>query len=412
MAVSTLPQVLITHPGRQHSHQAAVGLAAAGMLAGYWSGVPSLAEHARLVPRRFWARYAPVPLPPRLVRVAPWTPAMRHLAERLPSRFASHVDFIACRLFDRWAAGRLATTRADAVIACEISAVATFHVARRRGLTTILDAPSIHHLAQDRVQSTLDSPSLHRRLARVKDTEVELADHVLTVSELARTTYLETGIAAERVHAVTLGADPAIFAAIETKEPDPRDDERFLFLFAGASIHRKGLDLLLQAFASLACNAPPARLRIVGPPGDASSLVAASPPGVEVIGAVDQASLAGELRNADCLVLPSRHDSYGMVVVEALASGTPVLVSDMVGAKDLVIQGVNGWTVPVGAVAPLADRMRWCVQNAAAVRAMRDASRLSARAATWEAYHGRLATLLAEIVVAPSSVAPAAWVPA
>ncbi len=55
-----------------------------------------------------------------------------------------------------------------------------------------------------------------------------------------------------------------------------------------------------------------------------------------------QPQLAAELRRADVLVLPSRNDSYAMVVAEALASGTPVIVSEMVGAKDLVTEGTNG----------------------------------------------------------------------
>jgi glycosyltransferase involved in cell wall biosynthesis len=82
------------------------------------------------------------------------------------------------------------------------------------------------------------------------------------------------------------------------------------------------------------------------------------------------------------------------VVVEALACGTPVLVSEMVGAKDLVEEGVNGWVVPIGDVAALAERMRWCADNADVVRAMRPATRRSAQPATWESYHRRLVAFL------------------
>src|SRR4051812_6148260 len=60
-------RALVTHPGRQHSHQAALALQEAGMLAGYWSGVPAAGLR----------RYAPVPLDPRRTRWFPWTPALR-----------------------------------------------------------------------------------------------------------------------------------------------------------------------------------------------------------------------------------------------------------------------------------------------------------------------------------------------
>ena len=67
-------KVLVTHPGRQHSHQAALALQAAGGLAGYWSGVPAVTAHARRVPaflRSRFARYAPVALDPAADAVVP-----------------------------------------------------------------------------------------------------------------------------------------------------------------------------------------------------------------------------------------------------------------------------------------------------------------------------------------------------
>lgn len=364
------------------------------MLAGYWAGVPVLEEQVRRVPgplRARLGRYAPVPLDPALVRWFPVTPALRRLGDAwLPARAAAWNDFRACRLFNRWAAASLADARAGAVLACEISALDTFREARRLGMATILDAPSIHHAAQDRLHGTTDPPTLHRRIALVKDEEITLASHVLTVSELARQTYLEAGVPPEKVHAMPLGADVELFTPRQDGEADP---DGFTFLFAGASIHRKGFNLLLDAFARVA--QPGVRLRIVGPPGDAAHLLAERrDERIVATGTKDQQGLAAELRRADCLVLPSRNDSYAMVVTEALAAGVPVLVSEMVGAKELVREGETGWVVQVGDVPALAERMLWCARHPGEVRAMRDACRRAAEAATWPAYHQRLAALL------------------
>lgn len=377
-------KILVTHPGRQHSHQAALALEKAGLLAGYWAGVPASG----------YGRYAPVPLDPRQVRGFPWAPALRRAGDRLlPHAPAAWVDFAACRLFDRWAARGLARTAPEAVIACEISALATFRAARRRGIATLLDAPSIHHTAQDRLHGTTDPPDLHRRIVRVKDEEIALAGHVLTVSELARQSYLDAGVPAERVHAVPLGADLELFA------PGTAPDGPFTFLFSGATIRRKGFDLLLAAFDRVTAEEPEARLRIVGPRGDLGHLLdGRTGDGVAFLGPKTQPELASELRRADCLVLPSRNDSYGMVVAEALACGTPVLVSEMVGAKDLVTGGETGWIVPVEDEGALAGRMLWCVRHRETVRAMRPACRRAAEAATWPSYHERLAALLRRLL--------------
>jgi glycosyltransferase involved in cell wall biosynthesis len=400
-------KVLVTHPGRQHSHQAALALEGAGLLAGYWAGVPATREQARRVPallaRRF-ARYSPVPIPPERARWFPVVPALRRVGEAvLPHGGAARVDLLACRLFDRWAAAGLARSGADAVVACEISALATFRAARRLGIATLLDAPSLHHRAQDRLHGTTDPPALHRRIVRIKDLEIALADQVLTVSSLARDTYLEAGVPPERVHAVPLGADLDLFTPGAGGGPGSSGEE-LRFLFCGATIHRKGFDLLLAAFDRMRAEAPGARLRVIGPSGDAAGLLAGrGDQPISVSGPLGQPELAAELRRADCLVLPSRNDSYGMVVAEALACGLPVLVSDMVGAKELVAPGRNGWIVPAGDAAALAERMAWCARNCETVRAMREACRRSAEAATWPAYHRRLAALLAAIV--PASAA-------
>jgi len=390
------PAILVTHPGRQHSHQAAQALQEAGMLAGYWAGVPALAAQMERVPallRRRLGRYAPVPLAVETVRWMPWAPALRRLGDALlPPEGAAWIDFAACRMFDRWAAVALPEARAGAVLACEISARETFREARRLGLKTLLDAPSIHHAAQDRLHGTADPPALHRRIARVKEEEIALADHILTVSEMARETYLDAGVPPAKVHAVALGADTSLFTPRPAAEPVPAV---FTFLFAGASIHRKGFDLLLEAFAPVVWREPEVRLRIVGPRGDAAHHLERYPEApIEVLPPTDQAGLAAELRRADCLVLPSRNDSYAMVVAEALAAGVPALVSEMVGAKDLITDGETGWIVPVDDVPALAERMLWCARHPGAVRALGGACRRAAEAATWPAYHRRLAELL------------------
>ncbi len=393
--------VLVTHPNRQHSHQAALALSEAGLLAAYWAGAPSRPEHGAWVPRAAWrrfVRYAPLPLPPDKTAWAPISPAVRRISEAvLPASAAAACDFWACRHFDRWAARRLRSLPpAKSVIACEISALTTFDAARQRAMLTLLDAPSFHHAAQDRLHGFSESERLHRRITDVKDREIAAARHILTVSELARRTYLDAGVAPDRVHAVPLGADTELFRAAASEE---REQGPLTFLFAGASIRRKGFDLLVEAFARVRAACPEVRLRVIGPPGELGPLLDGRFGGsCTVSGAMPQSDLARELRHADCLVLPSRNDSFGMVVAEALASGLPVIVSDMVGAKDLVRENESGWIVPVEDVAALADRMSWCASHTAEVRAMAPACRRAAEGATWAAYRARFAALVERLL--------------
>jgi glycosyltransferase involved in cell wall biosynthesis len=230
----------------------------------------------------------------------------------------------------------------------------------------------------------------------VKDDEVALADHIVTVSELARESYLAAGSAPETVHAVPLGADLELF---RTTAPGPAAAAPFRFLFCGARIRRKAFDLLVEAFLGVVREAPGAQLRLVGPRGDAAQLADRVPPAnLSVSGPLPQSQLAREFAEAHCLVLASRDDSYGMVVAEALAAGCPVLVSDQVGARELVDEGRNGWVVPAGDVAALRERMLFCVRQVDAVISLRDGCRRSAERASWEGYHERFLKLMAQLV--------------
>jgi glycosyltransferase involved in cell wall biosynthesis len=380
--------VLVSHPGRQHSHQAAMALHRAGRLAGYWAGIPSCEEQGGWIPaamRRSLIPYSPTNLPVERTRWLPIAVALRRVSRPLPVTTAQVVDYLACRAFDKQVAHGLERAHIAAVMACEISARDTFRMAKRLGLKTILDAASVHYAVQDRVCRPLEPGWLHRRVVAVKQAEIELADHVLTVSELARAGYIEAGVPAARVHAVALGADTRLFTP---RQGDPDRAKQCTFVFAGATIYRKGIDVLLEAFRTVE---RAARLVVIGPRGECHGLVErAAGRSVVVHPAVPQGELLEIFRSADCFVLPSRHDSFGMAVIEAMACGVPAIVSEMVGAREAIEEGGNGWVVPVADAAALAARMQWCVASRPRLAAMRPHARAAAERYSWERYGARL----------------------
>lgn len=392
--------VLVSHPGRQHSHQAAIALEHAGMLAAYWAGAPSHDRQLRFLPgwiRRRLHRYAPVPLPDGKARWLPVAVALRRVGRAMPVGVEQAIDFLACRTFDRQVASRLARTGAAAVMACEISALDTFRAAKKRGMPTILDAPSVHYAVQDRVTPAAEAQWLHERIVAVKRAEIALADCVLTVSDLARAGYVEAGVPESRVHAVALGADTRWFTPGEARPLDRAGP--FTFLFVGSTIYRKGVDLLLEAFAAVHRRLPSAaRLVVVGPHGDCHALLDRTGAGEVVVRpAVAQSELREIYRGADCFVLPSRHDSFGMVVLEAMACGLPAIVSEMVGAREAIEHGKSGWVVPLADAHALAERMAWCVENRAVLAEMRPAVRAAAERYDWGGYGERLTAVMARI---------------
>ncbi len=392
------PSTLVTHPGRQHSHQLARALHECDRLAGYWTGVPAADPDEKSPLYRLLANFSPQPtvgIPGRSTKHNVAMPLVRRVAEVIAGP-AEVTDWRhrAAAWFDAWAARRLPADL-DAVVCYENGARETFRAAKEQGgTTTILDAASFHHTWQDTFYDPVESDAVHRRINSRKDAEVELADHILTVSELARESYIDAGVPPERVTSVPMGADLSAFAPREDVTSD--SSEPFTFLFAGQAGQRKGVDVLLSASSRLAEEGALHRLQFAG--GRDEQLFRDTNAPIEALGYLKRPELAAAFRRVDVLVLPSRHDSFGRVVVEALATGLPVLVSEHVGAKEAITEGETGWVVPAEDEDALADQMCWCIEHPEQVRSMRDACVDTAQDYSWTAYRERVTDVLATVI--------------
>jgi len=181
----------------------------------------------------------------------------------------------------------------------------------------------------------------------------------LSVSELARKVFLEEyPVDPERVMVLHPGIDGTIYGKLD-RERCRRDvrarlgigPDNPLILFVSMNFAVKGLDHLLQGLGRLRARDPDARFRllVVGR-GDEKAygrLARDLGIGETVIfsGAVARERLPEIYLAADCYAMLSRFDTFGMVVMEAMAAGLPVLVSGCVGARDLVQEGENGFVV-------------------------------------------------------------------
>ncbi len=139
------------------------------------------------------------------------------------------------------------------------------------------------------------------------------------------------GIPAQRIVVTPLGVDRSWLAAAPTEALRTALGlpPRYL-LFVGAAQPRKGLDVLLEAHASQPGLAP---LVLAGPAGWGPAPVTS--PRVRTVGYLDEADLRCVVAGATVLVLPSRDEGFGLPVLETMATGVPVVCSDLPALREI-----------------------------------------------------------------------------
>lgn len=341
----TTLKVVVAHPSLQHSYQLAWALHDVGQLAAFWSATPVYGPGARhFLTRGFYRSARKTPIP-SIVRSHPILFALARRTGRklLSAKSANELDHWVNWAFDLWAAHKLNKTSFDMVVGYETACWHVFEVAKQKGAICILDAASVHwKAASEWLRSTPRSDPTW--VTERKTEEINRSDAILTCSDFAARTYISAGVDRNRIYVSRLGAE---LNSMVKRSPVAATGAPCRFVFAGAASFVKGTDLLLEVFKRLRRDGVAATLTLVGGIVDDEiwqSLKKA--PYIKHHPFVPQEQLFQIIQAHDCLVLPSRFDSFGMVVAEALSLGVPCIVSDRVGAKELIeAQPGSGWIV-------------------------------------------------------------------
>lgn len=186
--------------------------------------------------------------------------------------------------------------------------------------------------------------------------------------------------------------------------PKPVNDELEV-LFVGRPEERKGLPVLLQAFEALTAHVP-SRLTVVGATADDVHRYLSDPATesrVDALGRVDHDELWRRLHTADVLCAPSLSgESFGMILTEAFAAGTPVIASNIAGYADVVTDGVDGVLVPPADPQRLAEQLQALHHEPARREAMGLAARRSAERYAWPVVAEQVEAVYERAMIAPA----------
>jgi phosphatidyl-myo-inositol alpha-mannosyltransferase len=185
----------------------------------------------------------------------------------------------------------------------------------------------------------------------------------------------------------------------------PSSDLRILFV--GRPEERKGLPILLTAFNALVEHVP-CRLTVIGADREDVLRYVADPEllrFMDIRGRVSGESLWRELHQADVLCAPSLSgESFGMVLTEAFAAGTPVIASAIAGYSDVVSDGVDGLLVPPGDPQRLAEELQRVHHEPERLQEMGVAAKRSAQRYAWPHVADQVTGVYERAIDAPKPV--------
>lgn len=399
-------KTLVAHPGTQHSFRLAGQLQRHGFLSRFCTGFAYIPDsilgrcidHLPMSLRNNFSNRRLEGVSIEKLRAWPLAEfrALRRL--RAGEDFQT-VMFERNAVFQRWLPAR-ELQDCDAVVGFDTSSWLLAERAAKIGRLLLLDQSTGHPLSYQRILSKLrrqfpewveDMPPRLPEMLLAEEAEHRRAFRIVVGSSFARRTLIENGVAAEKIAVNPYGVDLDAFSP--APRPDASRPPRFLFL--GSLSAQKGVPLLLKAWSSIETNH--AELWLAGPLSERRKRLMPPQQGLRIIGKVPHRQLPGLLRQCDVLVLPSYFDGFGLVLLEALAAGMPIIASDATGAPDLITDGVEGYVIRVGDAEALRDKLLRFIASPSDLARMSPAARHCAERYSWDAYGDRWSDILQQV---------------
>jgi starch synthase len=284
----------------------------------------------------------------------------------------------------------------NAVYAYEDAAQSIFKAAKKNNITCIYELPIAHYALLKSIlteearlfpefASSLISLNEPAWKLRKKDAELNLADLIFVPSDFVKKSITDaTNISPEKIYINPYGAP------IESFYPAEKKDDIFRILFVGAVGPRKGVHYLIQAWKEL--NLPSSELLLVGKNVYPENWLEQAIQGLSIryIPSVPHHTLKDIYTSADAFVFPSLAEGLALVQLEALSCGLPVITTPNAGASSILLDGYNGFLIPIRDVEALKLKIDFLYSNRKELSDMKQHARHSAETYSWKRYQNQL----------------------
>jgi alpha-maltose-1-phosphate synthase len=222
--------------------------------------------------------------------------------------------------------------------------------------------------------------------------EYEMADVILVPSNFVKNSFDEKNI--NKVKVIELGAN------IDNFFPIPgvvKSEKYFDIIFIGQKTLRKGLHYLIEAFQNF--KHPHKRLHVIGSDTDDKKFFQKklNEENIIVYGHVPQLELNDIINKCHVFVLPSIEDGFGIVALQAAATGCPAIVSENTGALDFVVKNKAGIVVPIRDSTAIKNSLEMLADDRILLNQLSINAIEGTKRNTWSNYVDKLDTFLSKI---------------
>ena len=327
---------------------------------------------------------------------------VRTLRARFDRRKDSPHLAIADRLLGE-KAGQVALRRRAPLIGYSYYAAAAFRMMAGSGLPRILfqvhpNGKYLRELFRQEIEkvpearASLMEEAEMSPLFAANDEACAMADAVICASTFTRSSLAAAGSVAP-AHVVGYGVDLDVFTA-RSAAPSAKP---LTVGFVGALSQRKGARYLLGALAALPKGA--ARLILYTRAAIDRDLIRGfASVDVELRSGLSDTALAADIRRCDLVALPSIAEGFGLVILEAMACGVPVLCTTSTGGADFIRHRRNGLLIEPGSVAAIEQELAWALTHRDELFQLGQAARAEAEKHTWAEYRRKFFAAYANVI--------------
>lgn len=224
--------------------------------------------------------------------------------------------------------------------------------------------------------------------------EIESTEFFIVPSKFVKKSLEYSGVNSKNIYICPYGAN--IKKTVSKSEMKEKNKSTLKCIYVGNVTQMKGIYYLLEAMKYFKNRN--VSLKIIGKYDNDRGLFDEYMENCDFVGQVTHDKVSEYLSESDIMIMPSLGEGFSLSILEALGYGLPVICTTNSGAEDMIIDGHNGFTIPIGSIDCIIEKINWFLDNIHIINQMSCNALKSVENYTWEIYEKNINNILVEIL--------------